>query len=198
MIRQIYNQKCRTPSDINEHLPTLHTYALKCLHITECGVRSATSSYAFAAALLGRGGKIVQVDTKGHANITKFGEECATEGIDVVFHEQSDLECPIEETDLLFIDTWHVYGHLRRELARWNPYTRKFIILHDTTVDAQWGETIRNGWNAAEQSKETGIPVEEINRGLQPAIDEFLAEHPEWRLRQRFWNNNGLTVLERV
>jgi hypothetical protein len=27
--------------------------------------------------------------------------------------------------------------------------------------------------------------------------EEFLATHPEWKLEQRFTNNNGLTILAR-
>ena len=69
--------------------------------------------------------------------------------------------------------------------------------MHDTTVDEWLGETIRNGWNAAEQSKQTGIPVDEITKGLWPAIEEFLMEHPEWLLEKRYTNNNGLTILKR-
>ena len=48
VIEQKYKQRCTTPSDINEHLPVLRDYASKCTHITETGVRSAVSSYAFA------------------------------------------------------------------------------------------------------------------------------------------------------
>jgi hypothetical protein len=29
-------------------------------------------------------------------------------------------------------------------------------------------------------------------------MDEFLAQHSEWRIKERYINNNGLTVLERV
>jgi hypothetical protein len=90
-----------------------------------------------------------------------------------------------------------VYGHLKRELARWNSYVSKYIILHDTTVDEIYGETIRCGWNAIEQSKTSGIPVDEINKGLWPAVTEFLAANPDWILEKRFTNNNGLTILTR-
>lgn len=38
--------------------------------------------------------------------------------------------------------------------------------MHDTTVDEIYGETIRCYMNAEEQSIESGIPVEEINKGL--------------------------------
>ena len=99
---------------------------------------------------------------------------------------------------MLFIDTWHVYGHLKRELALWHPYVKKYIAMHDTQVDGVYGETIRNGSDAVKQSQETGIPVEEIRRGLRPAIEEFMAGHPEWKLKAYYVNNNGLTILERV
>jgi hypothetical protein len=199
MIANKYHQACTTPSDINEHLPTLYRYALECEHVTECGVRTVVSSYAFAHALIGRPNtKLVQVDPQLHVNVVNFGRECRNEDLQTVFHNQSDLGCPLEQTDLLFIDTWHVYGHLKRELARWHSHTNKYIILHDTTVDEWLGETLRVGWDAHKQSRESGIPVHEIQKGLWPAVDEFLKEHSEWVLHERFTNNNGLTVLRRI
>ena len=99
--------------------------------------------------------------------------------------------------DLTFIDTWHVYGQLKRELEKFAVFTNKYIILHDTTVDEIHGETIRCGMDAETQSKETGFPIEEINRGLWPAVTEFLDRNPEWELKERFFNNNGLTILAR-
>jgi hypothetical protein len=65
-------------------------------------------------------------------------------------------------------------------------------------VDEWEGETIRVGWNAEEQSRQSGIPVAEIRCGLWPAVDEFLKNHTEWTLHERFTNNNGLTILKRV
>ena len=198
MIHTIYEGLCRQPSDINEHLPTLARYASECKTVTECGVRSAVSSYAFGSALVSKpGARLIQVDTKSHPNIQAFQNECLAEGLVSVFYEQSDLLCPLEQTDLLFIDTWHIYGHLKRELARWHPHVSKYIILHDTEIDGIRGETLRVGWNPVEQSKSSGIPIEDICRGLQPAIDEFLAEHPEWKVHVRYTNNNGLTILAR-
>jgi len=57
---------------------------------------------------------------------------------------------------------------------------------------------LRVGWDPIKQSKETGIPIEEITKGLWHAIEEFLVEHPEWKIKERFRNNNGLTILCRV
>jgi hypothetical protein len=194
-----YSSAASTPSDINEHLPILLAYTKQCSSVVECGVRDVVSSYAFAHGLAGTpDNKYVLVDCKKSSQIDGFLRLCAENGVNASFYEQSDLECPLVETDLLFIDTWHVYGHLKRELARWNTSAKKFIILHDTTVDEWMGESVRCGWDADKQSRESGIPVHEIRRGLWPAISEFLASHSEWKLELRLTNNNGLTILKRI
>jgi hypothetical protein len=194
-----YNYYCNNVSDIYEHLPTLNNYAQKCSHITECGVRGIVSSYAFAYGLLNKSsGKLVQVDPEKNENCDAFIQLCKLNNIECVFYQQSDLVCPIENTELLFIDTWHVYGQLKRELDRWNSHVSKYIIMHDTTIDEWIGESIRDNLNIEEQSLETGIPIDEITKGLWPAIDEFLIQHPEWILEKRYTNNNGLTILRRV
>lgn len=199
MISIKYSEHCSKYSDIYEHLPILKEYASKCEHITECGVRSVVSSYAFAEGLKGKpNNKLIQVDLDKSGNVTVFQNECKAEGINTIFYEQSDLECPLEETDLLFIDTWHIYGHLKRELARWHIYAKKYIIMHDTTVDEWEGETIRMRMNAEQQSKDSGYSIEEINKGIWPAVEEFLQGHPEWTIEKRYINNNGLTILARV
>lgn len=198
-LKNKYTILCNTPSDINEHLPTLLRYGRECNHITECGVRSARSSYAFGVALIGKTpNRFIQCDLDTHENIKAFGNEAAAEGVNVTFYQQSDLECPMEPTDLLFIDSWHCYGHLKRELSRWNSSVSKYIIMHDTTIDAMEGESRRTGDDPVKQSEAFGIPVDEICKGLWPAIEEFLSEHSEWILAERFMNNNGLTVLKRV
>jgi hypothetical protein len=191
--------RCVQESDINEHMLTLFKYASKCSHITEAGVRGAVSSYAFAAGLLGTpDNKLVMIDIHSNDSVASFRAECDAEGVNTVFYEQSDLDCPMEPTDLLFIDTWHVYGQLKRELARWHPYAKTYIIMHDTTIDEYVGESCRYNMDATKQSEASGIPVLEIKMGLWPAIVEFLSNHPEWVLEKRYTNNNGLTILKRV
>ena len=98
---------------------------------------------------------------------------------------------------MVFIDTWHIYGHLKRELSKFNLLINKYIIMHDTTIDEIDGETIRCGWNASEQSIESGYDIEEINCGLGKAITEFLENNKEWKLLEKLTNNNGLTILKK-
>ena len=197
---ELYDKKYHIPSDINEHLPILLVYAKHCKHITECGVRNITSSYAFAAALTGTPeNKYILIDPYKSSQMDSFVALCHKEGVNARFIEESDLKVQREKTDLLFIDTWHVYGQLKRELAYWESYVTKYMILHDTTVDAIQGESVRESayYNIDEQVKSSGFPREEITKGLQPAIEEFLANNPQWFVDIRLINNNGLTVLRR-
>jgi hypothetical protein len=39
ILKNKYNILCNTPSDINEHLPTLYKYATECESIIELGIR---------------------------------------------------------------------------------------------------------------------------------------------------------------
>ena len=198
-MQRLYLTNSTTPSDINEHLPTLLEYTKQCNSVVECGVREICSSYAFALGLKGTSNNCYTlVDPYKSNKIDGFLNLCKEEGINASFVEQSDLKCPLIETDLLFIDTWHIYGQLKRELAYWHSSVKKYIIMHDTTVDEWAGETIRSRSNGINEAKESGFPLEEIMRGLWPAIDEFLREHPEWKLEKRYTNNNGLTVLTRI
>jgi hypothetical protein len=203
-----YNQAKNTIGDIHEHIDVLYGYVIKSgekdkpLHITECGVATCVSSWAFAKGLRDAEGiskTLVSVDPFYHPNIADVRKVCKNNGINFTFKQGSDLHVELEDTDILFIDTWHVNGQLRRELAKLAPKTRKYIIMHDTTVDAELGETVRRGWNAFEQSEEHDMPIQEIVKGLWSAVTEFLENHSdEWKLDVRLMNCNGLTILKRI
>ena len=166
-----YQQLVDTVSDINEHLPTLKKYAEECTHVTEMGVRWIVSTYAFLAA---RPKTMFSIDI----------QHCKYK-----FWQANNLEIEIEETDLLFIDTWHSYKQLKSELELHASKVKKYIILHDTVLFGTKDElnSYDNlGWfNGFEQ------------KGLLPALNEFLEGNEEWVLHEVFTNNNGLTILKR-
>ena len=49
-LEQKVNQLYQTPSDINEHIPTIIKYGLECDHITEMGVRGILSTWGWLAS----------------------------------------------------------------------------------------------------------------------------------------------------
>jgi len=176
-----FNSKCCTPSDINEHLPVLQKYSTECSHITEMGVRAIVSTYAFIAGLPKT---VISIDLThpdaytgipGHVdNIVKIAAE---NGVDFKFVLGCTLHVDIEETDLLFIDTYHVYDQLKAELTKHGNKSRKYIIMHDTVYFGEVGE----GGQA----------------GLLPAVEEFINENPHWQIFEHLTNNNGLMILKR-
>jgi hypothetical protein len=201
VVQYIFHKLSDSPSDINEHLPTLSKYASECESVFETGVRGCISSWAFAHGLLNNNSvnRTLFMNDIDECNIQDLLNVTKNLPIHMKYEWKNNLELQINETyDLTFIDTWHIYGQLKRELAKFSPITNKYIIMHDTTVDELLGETIRLNWNAREQSQLTGFPVDEINKGLCPAIEEFLETNPNWVLHERFTNNNGLTILRRV
>ena len=202
---------CNTASDINEHLPTLFRYAKQCNSALELGVRGCVSSWAITAGLLenknGTRKRIFMNDSR-ECQIGELVDVLEPLGIDVKYEWKNDLEIEFgadEKYDMVFIDTWHVYGQIKRELEKFSAIATKYIIVHDTTVDEVDGETVREyGYNyqqafgrATELAASTGIPRDEILKGMWYGIQEFLANHPEWFIKDRFFNNNGLMVLAR-
>lgn len=171
---QEYLDACAIDSDINEHLPTLSRLASECEHVTEMGIRTGVSTKAFLRHDL----TYVGYDIADYG-VSNYFENAKKLGRDVTFHKASVLEITIEPTDLLFIDTLHHYEQLKEELRLHADKAKKYIVFHDTTLF----ENVNEGGGG---------------RGLWPAIEEFLAEHPEWEIKERYTNNNGLTVLRRI
>lgn len=199
-IEEKYNSLCHSPSDINEHLPILYKYAKECESIIECGVRECVSSWALTFGLLNNNKEIKKIllNDKHKCNINELLDKTKNFPIEINYQWINDLELEIlNNYDMVFIDTWHVYGHLKRELNKFNLIINKYIIMHDTTIDEIDGETIRCGWNAQNQSKESGYTIDEINCGLDKAIKEFLEINTDWELFEKLTNNNGLTILKK-
>ncbi|MBA4057744.1 MAG: hypothetical protein C0490_23720, partial [Marivirga sp.] len=64
------------------------------------------------------------------------------------------------------------------ELQLHASQVKKYLILHDTETFGIRGEISEK-------------------MGLLPAIEEFLSDNKMWTIKERFANNNGLTILKR-
>lgn len=174
-IEELFRQAVEQPSDICGHLGRMRSLGEQCRRITEFGVRTGVSTAAWIAA---RPKTVVCYDIQRCAEVDVLEKAAAAAGVKFSFHKQDVLDVTIESTDLLFIDTLHTYDQLRQELALHADRVRRYIVLHDTESFAESGE----------------VPG---TKGLRPAIAEFLADHPEWTVLERWTHNNGLTVLAR-
>lgn len=203
IVKNKYETMCKARSDINEHLPVLFKYAKECTTVMELGVRKVVSTWALIHGMMNNHRctipRLLIVNDIEKCNIGEVVK--ATQHLPIIIRPiwKSDLEIEMEHAvDLVFIDTWHVYGQLKRELAKFAPYAKKYIIMHDTTTFGVKGEAVRKG-NVQDMMRRTGFTEEEVRKGLSFAVEEFLEKHSqEWEVAEVFTNNNGLTVLRRI
>ena len=185
MIKEQFELAKSTPSDINQHIDTLYNLAKECSHITEMGVRNVVSTWAF---MLRDPEVLIGIDLHTNFNVDKAQLAYPK----WKFIKANTIKIKIEETDLLFIDTLHIYSQLKKELVLHSEQVKKYIVLHDTTTYGFVDEP--TDWQTPEIMENYKL---EEKRGLQPAIIEFLNDNPEWIMFKEYTNNNGLTILKR-
>lgn len=175
-----YRQLCAEASEIGEHLPTLRRLAAECDVVVEFGTWYCKAATALA---LGARQRFISVDHLIWGEVEEIKRHIelieSLAGAKFQFIEADTSQPGIfESCDLLFIDTLHNYRQLRQELALHGNKARTYLVLHDTV---KFGDVGDDG--AA---------------GLRPAIAEFLAANPHWRVHAEYPNNNGLMVLKRA
>jgi len=174
-ITEIYEAKCNDNSDICQHLPTLKRYAEECRLITELGVRSIVSTWAFLAA---KPIALTSIDIhhpsyykdydKDGCNLELAEQLAKEQGTSFLFVQEDSLKSNFPNCDLIFFDTLHTYEQLSQELKLHGNKSNKFLIFHDT---------------------------ETYHKELIPAITDFMVENRQWMVYETFFNNNGLIVL---
>lgn len=197
-LRKEYKKHSREWSDIYEHLPTLRELAKQCSSVTEIGVRSMVSTWgvllglsessAFTKSYVG-----IDLNSPPLETLNKAHNLAVRNGVSFNFIEANDMDIDIQPTDLLFIDSLHTYAHLTYELEKFSPKALRYIALHDT--DPPWGYADDKEYHG--DFSEYPAHISRTKRGLWPAVTDFLANHPEWKLNHRYHNNHGFTVLIR-
>lgn len=165
--------KAETP-DIREHLDTLTNLAAEVEHVTEFGFRYGAS---FCALLKGKPSTLVTYDININPIHMDLIRSVRPEETEIEFNQISTLDAVIDPTDLLFIDTWHCYSQLKRELDLHGHKAKKYIVMHDTQTYRHKGE-------------------DGTTPGLYDAIQEYIVDKP-WVIHFDHQNNNGLLCLVR-
>jgi hypothetical protein len=171
-----YQAALTTPSDINQNLPVLRQLADECKTIVEMGVRTGVSTRAFLAS----DAELMSFDVVTNPTVQRLFDAARSQGKQAQYIQADVLKIEIDQTDLLFIDTYHTYEQLTQELALHGNRAKKYLVFHDTYTYGLSGESGTD------------------RKGLLTAIIEFVIKNPHWRFRIHRTNNNGLTVLERI
>lgn len=188
-------------SQMRNYIRVLEKYAKGCEHITEMGVAVVCSAWAWLSA---KPKRLVLVDIDDKCPVGEITEVAKKIGVDFEFivgdtnhgvtssllgltpfnsnYTHNGAPVPYyncEPTDILFIDTYHRYESLKKELELHADKAKKYIILHDTvafTPNGEGGDT----------------------KGLLPAVEEFLAANPHWVTDQHISDWPGLYIMKRV
>jgi predicted O-methyltransferase YrrM len=131
--RMRYLRECQTASDIQHHLPLLHSTAHG--RVVEIGTRSGVSTSALLAGVEQRGGRLVSIDIDdcsahfaGHP-LWSFVQADSTDARTVALLQEADAL----PADVLLLDSLHTYEHLTAELNLWAPHVQPggVILVHD-------------------------------------------------------------------
>lgn len=195
---QTYEWHCKTPSDINEHIPILREMSYECSSVAEIGVRSLVSTWGILQGLsenentkksyLG-----IDVEKPPDEKLKKAKRLSREHGIEFTFWHVNDMHIQLEPTDMLFIDSLHTYCHLTYELETFSRNIGKYICLHDTSDP--WGN--QNDITYTGDYSEYPAAYDRTKAGLWPAVVDFLKKHPEWSLFKQLTSNHGFTILKR-
>ena len=169
-----YQDACARVTDIHEHLPIISDLTSQCKHATELGVGWAQSTRAFLRHDI----ELHSYEYQPQPTVIEFFEAAKNAGRNVTLHIADTRAVEIAETDIMLVDSLHVYEQVQKELELHAGKVRKYLLFHDTTLFADRGEF--------------------GGKGIWPAIHEFMAMHPEWQMIERRTNNNGLTILKRI
>lgn len=171
----VYKARLKIKSDISEHMELLSRLASLCENVTEFGVRDGNSTIAF---LHGTPKTLTSYDINRFQRKNAYLKFAKVHGVEFTFVQADTLKIqPIPRTDLLFFDTQHTYDQLAAELKIHANQVSKFLVFHDTSI---FGDHGRGG-----------------QKGIWPAIAEFLKENSFWLLWLYSTQNNGLAVLRK-
>lgn len=116
-------------------------------------------------------------------------------GLRFAFIEGDDLVVPTMKADLIFIDTWHTYAQLTKELERWADAAGRYLVFHDTQSFGYHDEGVAgHGGKNVDEALYVGAASKV---GLRAAVTDFMSTHPEWIIEKEFINNSGLLILAR-
>jgi len=188
---ELMNRTLKTKNDGGlqyfEHVLTFFSIALqmKTKKILELGVREGGSSYPFLVASKVLGGHVTSVDINSDVwrppeDLAQYQTFIQSDAIDFLINNT-------EKYDLIYVDDWHSYPHVKKELEEIDRVSDEntIILLHDLM-----GNSEPNYWSPIDydENGEWGLG------GPYRAVEELDKEKWEW---MTIPINHGLTILRK-
>lgn len=157
--------------DYIDYLDKINELLLNCKSYREIGTWQGAST---SVALLNKINYIETIDLSFeliNPHVDIINNFIKKENINFIMKEVDSLKNIIDtEVDFLLIDGYHSPKHVEKELKKYAPWTKKYIMLHDTTL----------------------VPK------LQNTVNNFLLENTNWVLESQHTKNVGYMVIKNV
>jgi len=175
---KIVYENLATNIHTDQHLLCLHKYASRVTSAMIMGAKSGLS----LLTLISAGVKTIVLWDPEKQDCKDFEKVCADSGVEFR-HVYGEIRPPIEQTDLLYIDTFSECHLKFSELNQFAPSVNRYIIIPRTYTHAHDGET--------------GFV---LPNNLQPAgvihgINNFITQSPQWHILEHQYWAPGMTVL---
>lgn len=189
LIQKVYQQTIQGDGDSDRHLLSLFSIALSlgAKNILELGVRDGATTLPLLLAAHVNEGHLISVDQEKTSFIPPSHLQASW-----TFHHQNSLHFlesydKKKAFDLVYIDDWHAYSHVKKELEFLDPCVspKSLILLHDLM------------YGGTEPQYHTDLSLQE-GQWAEGGPYRAVAELP-----QNFWefstipSCNGLTVLRK-
>lgn len=175
--------------DSDRHVMTLYSIAIgsKAKNILELGVRNGDSTRPLLAAAYKNSGKLTSVDIDNTSFIPEDNYKSSWNFVKMDALEFLKNDSPTEPYDLIFIDDWHAYDHVKKELIEIDRIVspKTVILVHDL----MYGNTCPHY-----HSDLTLTTGQWANGGPYRAVAELSAQFWEFATLPY---NNGLTLLRK-
>lgn len=192
-IDDLISRTLKGDGNSDQHTMTIFSIALqlKAKNILELGVYKGATSQPLTWAAKLTGGKVTSVDRMAHMDIWQPPEELQPYREFVMMDAIEFLKDAAKKGnkyDLVYIDDWHEYSHVKRELQLVDQMitNESIILLHD--LMAFTAPTYH-------QPLESPKGTEWGEGGPTRAVFELNKDHWEW---STIPFNNGLTILRRI
>lgn len=172
-IENLFEDFC-SKNEARWYLDYLVHFSRECDTVLEYGTWQGQSLCAF---MLGGAKRIVTCDM----DISRIDSElfhglAEKNGIEISIKEKNsfDEDRPIENPDLLFLDTRHTYDHVLKELQLHGNAAKKYIGVHDTNYP----------------------PMADNSKKVREAVKRFMDDN--WKIAAADERYTGIIVLERI
>lgn len=201
-LTKVYQSIRKKSSPTQYWMPILEDLASECRTILELGAKKSMVTWALLHGLciqssLSRSKlKFYILNDTQSFNVNDLIRLTETHGVLLEFYWQDDLTLDVRRrVDMVVIDTIRIYAHLKLELQKFSQVAERFLVILNTVIYGTEGEFVHDKKQTHRICSMYGYSEHDVDRGLMPAIAEFLETSNDWSIHEVSRQGHGMVVL---